>query len=129
MPTSSGPSNRLVAALVYDQLCSFEFGCAAEIFGLPRPEFGDNWYRFVTCAADVGPMRAMGGMQVTAEADLSLLAQAGTIVIPGWKGTDVAPSRELVYALQTAHAAGARLVTICSACSCSPQRAFSRTRK
>jgi AraC family transcriptional regulator, transcriptional activator FtrA len=114
MPISSGPSNRLVAALVYDQLCSFEFGCAAEIFGLPRPEFGDNWYRFVTCAADRGPMRAMGGVSVTAEADLSVLAQAGTIVIPGWKGADVAPSRELIDALKAAHAGGARLVTICS---------------
>ena len=43
---------------------SFEFGCAVEIFGLPRPEFGDSWYRFTTCAADRGPLRAMGGVTV-----------------------------------------------------------------
>jgi len=43
-------SNRLVAALVYDGLATFEFGIAAEIFGLPRPEMGPDWYRFVTCA-------------------------------------------------------------------------------
>lgn len=114
MPTSSGPPNRLVAALVYDQLCSFEFGCAVEIFGLPRPEFGDGWYKFVTCAADAGPMRAVGGVKITAEADLSELKQAGTVIIPGWKGADVMPSPELVAALKTAHANGARLVTICS---------------
>lgn len=109
-----GPANRLVAVLVYDQLCSFEFGCAVEIFGLPRPEFGERWYEFVTCAADSGPMRAVGGMTVVAEADLSVLARAGTVIIPGWKGADVAPSPELITALRAAHAAGARLVTICS---------------
>jgi AraC family transcriptional regulator, transcriptional activator FtrA len=114
MPTSAGPPNRLVATLIYDQLCSFEFGCAVEIFGLPRPEFGDQWYTFVTCAADTGPMRAVGGVSVTAEADLSVLARAGTVIIPGWRGADVAPSDELIHALRAAHAAGARLVTICS---------------
>jgi AraC family transcriptional activator FtrA len=113
-PTYPGPPNRLVATLVYDQLCSFEFGCAVEIFGLPRPEFGDDWYTFVTCAADRGPMRAVGGVSVTAEADLAVLARAGTVIIPGWRGADVAPSDELASALRAAHAAGARLVTICS---------------
>jgi AraC family transcriptional regulator, transcriptional activator FtrA len=118
MPTSVNipPTlkNRLVATLVYDQLCSFEFGCAVEIFGLPRPELGERWYEFVTCAADSGPMRAVGGVHVTAEADLSVLAGAGTVIIPGWRGADVPPSPELVDALRAAHAAGARLVTICS---------------
>jgi AraC family transcriptional activator FtrA len=31
----------LVVALAYDGLCTFEFGVAVEIFGLPRP----NWAR------------------------------------------------------------------------------------
>lgn len=114
VPTLNGPSNRLVAALVYDQLCSFEFGCTVEVFGLPRPELGERWYEFVTCAAEPGPLRAIGGLRVHAEAGLDVLARAGTIVIPGWKSPDAAPSRELVDALRSAHAAGARLVTICS---------------
>lgn len=114
MTSSKGPANRLVAALVYDQLCSFEFGCAVEVFGLPRPEFGDDWYQFVTCAAEPGPLRAVGGISVTAQAGLDVLAHAGTLVIPGWKGADATPSQDLITALRSAHAAGARLVTICS---------------
>ncbi len=114
MPTFQPPSNRLVAAIVYDQLCSFEFGCAVEIFGLPRPELGDDWYRFVTCAAEPGPLRAIGGFTVQADASLDALASAGTIIVPGWKGADIPPSAELLEALRTAHAAGARLLTICS---------------
>jgi AraC family transcriptional activator FtrA len=114
MPKLNGPPNTLVAAVVYDQLCSFEFGCAAEIFGLPRPELGEGWYRFVTCAAEPGPLHALGGLRVTADADLSMLAQAGTIIIPGWKGVDVEPPADLVGALRAAYQNGARLVTICS---------------
>ena len=112
-PTHS-PLNKLVAAVVYDQLCSFEFGCAVEIFGLPRPEVGDDWYRFVTCAAEPGPLRAVGGVTVQADASLEVLPSAGTIIIPGWKGSDVLPSPELIAALRSAHDAGARLLTICS---------------
>ncbi len=39
------PSRHQVVALAYDGLCTFEFGVAVEIFGLPRPEMGDNWYQ------------------------------------------------------------------------------------
>ncbi|VFS87269.1 transcriptional activator FtrA [Kluyvera cryocrescens] len=35
-----------VVVLAYDGLCTFEFGVAVEIFGLPRPEMGEHWYRF-----------------------------------------------------------------------------------
>ena len=38
-------SRPLVVVLAYDGLCTFEFGVGVEIFGLPRPELGDEWYR------------------------------------------------------------------------------------
>jgi AraC family transcriptional activator FtrA len=108
------PPNRRVVALVYDGLCTFEFGCAAEVFGLARPEFGSDWYRFTTCAVEAGPLRAAGGLRFAADAGLGAFARAGTIVIPGWKGIDVPPPVELLQALRAAHRRGARLVSICS---------------
>src|SRR3546814_6494756 len=71
-----------VVAIAYDRLCTFEFGIAAEIFGLPRPEFTE-WYGFSVWAADEGPMRASGGYRLLAERDGSLLDAADTIVVPG----------------------------------------------
>src|SRR3546814_9496600 len=68
--------NRLVAALVYDDLCNFEFSCAAEIFGLPRPEFEPDWYRFLTVAAEPGPLRARFGFQIRPDAGLDRLNDA-----------------------------------------------------
>jgi len=112
MPKAS--SNRTVAAFIYDGLCTFEFGIAAEIFGLERPEMGADWYRFLAFAEQPGTYRTNGGVQVSVAAGLEALAEVGTIVIPGWRTDGVAPSAPLVQALHAAVGQGARLVTICS---------------
>ncbi len=105
---------RQVAALVYDNLCTFEFGIAVEVFGLPRPEMGEDWYRFSLCSLDAGPLRATGGLRVAARGGLGGLQKAGTIVIPGWRDPDEVPPTRLLSALRRAHERGARLLSICS---------------
>lgn len=105
---------RLVAALVYEDLCTFEFGIVVEVFGLPRPELDRPWYRFQVCSLERTPLRATGGVRVHAPAGLGALARAGTIVIPGWRSVDAAPPEALIQALQRAHRGGARVVSICS---------------
>jgi AraC family transcriptional activator FtrA len=104
----------LVAAVAYDGLCTFEFGCVVELFALRRPELGVPWYRFAVCAAERGPLRAAGGITVAAPYSLKLLARADTIVVPGWRDADEAPPAPLVEAIRAAHARGARLASICS---------------
>ncbi|MDN4056212.1 transcriptional regulator FtrA [Massilia sp. YIM B02763] len=103
-----------VAILANDGLCTFEFGCAVELFALERPELGVDWYTHAVCAAEPGPLRAMGGLTVQAPYSLAALAAADTVVIPGWRDVAAAPPPALVEALQTAYARGARLCTICS---------------
>lgn len=110
--------NRLVAALIYDDLCTFEFACAAEVFGLPRPEFGPDWYQFMTVAAHPGPLKGKFGFELKADAPLEELVTAGTIVVPGWRealgemGCPVCP--EVLEAIREAYARGARLLSVCS---------------
>jgi AraC family transcriptional regulator, transcriptional activator FtrA len=106
--------NPLVVALVYDGLCAFEFSCAAEIFGLPRPEVGPDWYRFETCAMKGRKIAGQYGFSMEVGGGLDRLAAAGTIVIPGWQGTDVPVPRPIIDALCAAHNRGARLLSICS---------------
>ena len=77
-----GTTNARVVALVYDGLCTFEYGIAVELFGLPRPEF-ERWYSFASCAVERGPLRAAGGLRVQADGGLELIAQAGTVIVPG----------------------------------------------
>ena len=108
------PFRPLVVALAYDGLCTFEFGVSVEIFGLPRPELGENWYRFAVAAVDSGALRATGGVRIMADGGLDLLAAADTIVLPGWRDTDSPVPEALCEALRAARARGCRLVSICS---------------
>ncbi len=103
-----------VAVLTYDDLCTFEFGIAVELFGLPRPEFDFPWYRFVAVAARTGPMRAAGNIRIMVDAGLEELHDARTIVIPGWRDPDSPPPSALLNALNRAAANGARFLSICS---------------
>ncbi len=117
MPTRPGETfsrKHRVAAVVYDNLCTFEFGIAADIFGLARPEMGDDWYSFTSAAVVHGSFRAHGGLRVTSDAGLEALDDAHTIVIPGWRGIDLPIPQELILALRRAHDRGARLASICS---------------
>ncbi|OLL28914.1 transcriptional regulator FtrA [Burkholderia sp. SRS-W-2-2016] len=106
--------NHLVVALAYDRLCTFEFGCVTELFALERPELGVPWYRFAVCASEPGPIRAAGGITLAAPYTLELLADADTIVIPGWRDADEPPPAALLTAIRAAYERGARLCSICS---------------
>lgn len=110
MPNARRP---LVVIVAYDRLCTFEFGCAVEVFGIARPEAGAGWYRCTIAAAEDGPLCGAGGIQVSADGGLALLSQADTIVIPGWRGPDLPAPQPLLAALRDAHARGCRLVSIC----------------
>jgi AraC family transcriptional activator FtrA len=114
MPKGTGARNRLVAALLHEKVATFELGVVTEIFGLARPEMGPDWYRFVTVAEEQRPLRATGGLLVHPEAGLEMLAQAATIIIPGWRTDGAQPSPAVKKALLQAYEGGARLVSICS---------------
>jgi AraC family transcriptional activator FtrA len=115
MTISGSPrSPHQVVALAYDGLCTFEFGVAVEIFGLPRPELGENWYQFAVAAADEGSLQATGGIRVMTDGGLERLTEADTIVVPGWRGAHTPVPDALCKALQEAHQRGCRIVSICS---------------
>lgn len=107
-------ANPLVVAVVYDGLCTFEFGVAVEMFGLPRPEMGENWYRFAVASIDSGELRATGGVRVMADGGPDLIERAGTVIMPGWRGADEPVPETLKAALRKAHGNGARILSICS---------------
>lgn len=106
--------NHLVAALIYDQLCTFEFGCVVEVFAVARPELGVAWYDFAAIPAEEGAITAVGGITVVASASRYTLDDADTIIVPGWRGVESPIPPSLIRQLQDAHARGARICSICS---------------
>lgn len=111
-PRSRSAPHR-VAVVVYDGLCSFEFGIAVEVFGSDRRELGGH-YRMELAPADAPPLRTSVGLEFTATGSLRALSRADTIVIPGWRDVTEAPPSALLRALRRAEARGARLVSLCS---------------
>jgi len=108
------PSPGLVAIVSYDGLCTFEFGVAVEVFALPRPEFDFPWYQCEVIAAEGRRARAVGGIVVEARRGLRRLAEARTIIVPGWRNPTERPPKRLLAALAAASARGARCLSICS---------------
>ena len=104
----------LVAILAYDGLCTFEFGIAVEIFGLPRPEFDFPWYKHRIVSVDPSPVKASQGIQVVSNYGVDSLVEAETIIVPGWRNREERPPQALLDALNAACQRGARLVSICS---------------
>lgn len=101
-----------VVALVHPPQSPFELACAAEVFGLSRTGLPSR-YSFEVCAAKPGVLPTIAGYGMTVAHGLPLLAQADTVVIPGWQSQDVPD--DVLAALRAAHARGARILAICTA--------------
>jgi AraC family transcriptional activator FtrA len=102
-----------VAVVAYDRLCTFEFGIAVELFGLPRPELA-QWYDFSVCALETGPLAATGGLKMLPDQGLEGLKTADRIIVPGWRDLDETPPDALLETLRESHARGAELLSFCS---------------
>lgn len=114
MRTASPLSNDpLVCVLAYDGLCTFEYGIAVEVFGLPRPEL-THWYQFCVAGLSDEPIRGLGGVMIEPDGDLSLFEHASLIIVPGWRGASEPVPETLCQALVAAHHRGARVASICS---------------
>ncbi|WP_069160392.1 GlxA family transcriptional regulator [Nocardia altamirensis] len=102
-----------VVALVRPVQSTFELGCAVEVFGTRRAGVPQH-YEFEVCTETPGPVPTTAGYAMFVPHDLSALASADTVLVPGWTPVEAPLSDPVHRALLQAHAHGARLVTICS---------------
>ena len=94
-----------VALAATDGMLSFELTIASEVFG------EDPRYDFAVCGS--GPVR-VGRFLLEPDRGLDRLARAGTVIVPGWADVDADPPADLVEAVRAAHAAGARVASLCT---------------
>ena len=81
-------SPKRVAVVIYEGLCTFEYGIAVEVFGLYRSELGGHLYHVTSVSLEGQSLAAAGGLSVTATGTFADLDEADIIVIPGWRGND-----------------------------------------
>lgn len=113
-----------VVTVLDRRVAMFELGVPCEVFGIPRPELHDPWYRHLICSTRRAPIDTGMGVKLHVEHGLEILAEADTVVLGppmGASGSeadvchpspDVVP--ELIDALRAAHDRGARLLSVCS---------------
>ncbi|MET7818723.1 helix-turn-helix domain-containing protein [Micromonospora zamorensis] len=100
-----------VAIAATDGMLHFEVGLACEVFTRDPTGQADPWYEVVVCGP--GPVR-VGRFQMEPDDGLDRLARADTVIIPAVEDVDVDVSPALLDAVRAAHAAGARMVSLCT---------------
>ncbi|WP_411104076.1 helix-turn-helix domain-containing protein [Streptomyces sp. cmx-4-9] len=100
-----------VALAVTDGMLHFELSMAYEVFGADLTAIADPWYELAVCGP--GPVR-VGRFRLEPDHGLDRLPYADTVIVPGWADVDVDPPAELVDAVRAAHAAGARVASLCT---------------
>ncbi|WP_120049841.1 helix-turn-helix domain-containing protein [Streptomyces griseorubiginosus] len=100
-----------VALAVTDGMLHYELSVAVEVFGSDLTHVVDPWYDFTLCG---NAAVRIGRFRLEPDHGLDHLAHADTVIVPGWADTDVAPPTELVEAVRAAHAAGARVASLCT---------------
>jgi transcriptional regulator GlxA family with amidase domain len=105
----------LIALALTDGLPVFELSVPFEVFGNDRSDIVSPWYDLRLCSEGRRPIRTAGGLTITPEHDLDLLGRADTVLIPALpRTTQINPPPALVNAVRAAHAAGRRIVSICT---------------
>src|SRR5918996_1107365 len=102
-----------VAAVANQGVLTFDLAVPCEVFGWDRSYLGVQWYDFKVCAADPPPLTTSTGFSIDTPYGLDHLAEADTIIIPGWSDPDHEPSTELIDILRSSYERGARLASIC----------------
>jgi AraC family transcriptional activator FtrA len=102
-----------VVAVVNPPQSLFELAIVSEVFGTERPGVEVS-YEFSMCTLRPGPVATLSGYSLAVPHGLERLERADTVVVPGWEPTGAEAPAEVLEALVTAHARGARLVSICT---------------
>ncbi|MFD5126576.1 GlxA family transcriptional regulator [Streptomyces olindensis] len=95
----------------------YELSIPCTVFGKPQPDLADPWYELRLCG--VGAEEANGhGLSLRTPYGLDDLVGADTVIVPSVPDPCVEEGRplppELTDALRRAHAAGARMVSLCT---------------
>jgi transcriptional regulator GlxA family with amidase domain len=102
-----------VAALCLHRVVAFDLSVPAQVFSLAW-RAGRPLYEFTACAPRAGTVPTTTGFEIAGAAGLEALADADTLVIPGYRPVLEPPPVAALDALRAAAARGARIASICT---------------
>ncbi|WP_316154248.1 GlxA family transcriptional regulator [Cupriavidus sp. BIC8F] len=102
-----------VAVIAFEGISPFHLSVPCIVFGDDLARLGVPRYRLIICGEKTGLIPTMSGFRIEVEHDLSVLAEADTVIMPAWRDPAERPPQALVEALQTASVRGARIAGLC----------------
>lgn len=102
-----------VAVIACEGISAFHLSVPCIVFGDKLAHLGLARYRLLICAEHPGAVSTLSGFDIGVRHDLSVLAQADTVIVPAWPDPERRPSETLLEALRVAHRRGARIVGLC----------------
>ena len=99
-----------IAVLALPRVVAFDLAIPAQLFG----RLGGERYDVTVCAPRAGRVATTTGYDLIAYAGLEVLAEADSVIVPGFENAIDPPPDAVVSALQAAHARGTRLLSICT---------------
>jgi len=85
------------------------------VFDLATPfQLLSRDYEMTLCATEPGPVQTTSGFPLVAPTGLDALAEADTVLVPGFDPQVWPPPRQALDALRAARARGARIASICT---------------
>jgi transcriptional regulator GlxA family with amidase domain len=100
-----------IVVLALDGVIPFELGIPGRIFGAARGPGDEPLYEVLTCTLDGGPVRTAADFAIVVDHDATVLAGAGTVVIPPFAGPY---SEERLATALTGVRPGTRIMSICT---------------
>jgi transcriptional regulator GlxA family with amidase domain len=105
--------NDSIAVVAFNGITPFHLSIPCVVFR-PDPEIKNlPAFEIKVCAAEPSPLRTSAGFSISTDYDLSSLAQAQTVIVPGWRNVAEMPPLALLDALIKAKQQGARIVGFC----------------
>jgi len=99
-----------IAVLALDAVVPLDLAIPAQVFG----NYPEAPYALTVCAAAAGRVATSAGFAVVADAGVEALAEADTVLVPGFSPHLRVPPEPVLEALRAAHERGARMVSICT---------------
>ena len=106
-----------VAVLLLEPLIGYDAVIPVQLLGEAKDDTGRPLYEVVMASLDGGPVATTSGYGITPHGDVSLLRDAGTVIVPGTRVPGARDDHELDPVITAALASvrpGTRMVSICT---------------
>ena len=104
--TANGDSSHRVAVLALEDAVLFDLATPFQLL--------QAHYEVELCATEPGPLQTTSGFPLVARHGLDRVAEADTVLVPGFDPKAWPPPEPALQALRAAHGRGARLASICT---------------